>query len=109
MRLSKASRAFIHGLIRENKYHDEGGYHLHVNDLCMADKKIFLLHLCMIMADEIKWEVPISIEAGILEYQDQMQQLINQEIDQVYWDDMRQLGLIAHRHTDNGEVYFIRK
>jgi hypothetical protein len=84
---------FINSLIRENAKHNDDSYSLFVSDLEPIDKKIFLSHL--VSADEFEdySANETRMSAAIKEYEEEMQFFVNENIDQVYHEDMRELGL----------------
>ena len=106
--ISKSLRSYIHDLIREHKTADRDGYHLYINDLPIHDIKVFLSHILHPSDYEYAISSSQRTSAALHEYGSEMQSLINNEIDDIYADDMRECGYKPGRYSDNGEVYWSR-
>jgi hypothetical protein len=99
-------RTFVANLIREYATYTSTGCHLLVNDLPYADKKQFLIHLTHV--DDYAYYIANKTREAeaIKEYEDEMQHFIDWQLDDVYHEDMQEMGMLLCRHRDNGESYY---
>jgi hypothetical protein len=81
---TRSQRSFLKDLINENAEYQDGGYQLWVQDLSFIEKKYFLAQI--VDAFEYGWlcEDTTRLEAGIEEYKNYMQKLIDYNIDEIY-------------------------
>ncbi len=101
--------SFIQNIIRENAKHSKDGYTLFASDLPLEDKIIFLSHILEAEDYEDALANPIRTQEYIKDHLSLMQQIIDTEIDDVYHDDMREMGMCLNSHSDNGEIYYYRR
>lgn len=90
--ISRALKYYIHDIIRSYKDIDPEYYSLFVDDLPLHDKKIFLSHIVSAEDYELFCSNKSGVEALIIENKSYMQSLINNEIDQVYTEDIIDLA-----------------
>jgi hypothetical protein len=100
---------FVHEIIREHATHRQDSYYLRADQLPLADQIIFLSHILDASDYQDALENPIRTQEYIKEHLSLMQQIIDTEIDQVYHDDMKEMGLCLNYHRDNGEMYYYRR
>lgn len=105
----KAFTAFIRSLIREKAIHNSDSYSLLVCDLDRSEKRIFLSYL--VSAEDLEWfeETESRLEAGFLEYKKDMQYLINEQIDDVYHEDMEEMSEHLYRPMTAQDHYGVRR
>lgn len=99
-------RTFVANLIRENAKPSSSGYSLDVSDLELIDQKL-LLSYC-VAADTYEWacQNPIRLAEVIKEYETDMQRCIDDIIDDVYYEDMEEMGAVLCHHKDNNEPFW---
>jgi hypothetical protein len=99
-------KKFISNLIREHAIHKNDGYQLTVDDLPYQEKKHFLSHLVDI--DDYEYFIKNKTREleAIKDYKDEMQYFINCNIDEIYHEDMQEMGMVLCHHRDNGEFYY---
>lgn len=102
----KAFNSFIENLIREYSIHKNDGYQLFVNDLPHAEKKQFLSYLSPVDDYEYYIENKTREIEAIKEFEDEMQYFIDQRKDDLYHEDMAEMGYYLSQHKDNGEFYY---
>jgi len=107
--LRKAFRTFLDSIIRENATHRDDCYNLFASDLSYYDKKMFMTYL--ITPDDYEDFTSNSVREreAIKEYEKEMQYLIDDRINDLYHEDMREMGLVLNQHRDNGEFYYTQR
>jgi hypothetical protein len=100
---------FLDDFIRTNANHDNDGYTLFASNLDLIDKKLFLSYLVDLEDYEDFIANDTRIQEAIKDYKEEMQYLIDQRIDEVYHEDMEEMGLVLCQHRDNGEFYYQRR
>lgn len=99
-------RAFLANLIREYAIHKNDGYYLSASDLPYQEKKQFLSHLVHIDDYEYFIKNKTREVEAIKEYEDEMQHFIDCAKDDIYHEDMQEMGFYLCQHKDNGECYY---
>lgn len=81
----------IHNLIREYGTYRDGSYDVDVYDFDLTDKKLLISHFEA--ASEYEWacKYPSRVEALFQEHAKHIQELINDECQGVYQDDMEEM------------------
>ena len=105
---SPAKIQFIYELIRENAKFDGDGAHLFACDLSEIDSKLLLSYVLDIEDYEHYCNSPELLKIAIKEFRSEMQELIDQYKDQVWHDDMQEMGAHLCTHADNGEIYYVK-
>jgi hypothetical protein len=99
----------VHRIIREyGQYHD-GSFSVWMSDIDMSDRRILLSHITN--AEEYE-EICASTEATEAywnENEEYIQNLVDAECDQVYREDMEEMGMMCLHHQDNNEKFWIRR
>ena len=92
MLAQKVLTNFVHGLIHDNKTVEPEGFTLFVSDLSFYDQKLFLSHL--VDADDFEDynANETRMRAALKEYRPRMQKLVNNEIDEVYYESQHNAG-----------------
>jgi hypothetical protein len=103
---SPAKIHFIHQLIRENAKFDGDGAHLFVDDLDEIDRKLLLSYLIDIEEYEYYCSFPNLLKIVLKEHETPLQELIDDHKDQVWHEDMQEMGRVLSMHSDNGEKYY---
>jgi hypothetical protein len=101
-----AYQVFLRSLIREHAKATTDGYLLYARDLPLYDKKIFLSYMIDAEEYEDATSSPYLTAALIEEFINDMQTGINNVIDDVWHEDMQEMGLVLCHHRDNGELYY---
>lgn len=106
--LGRAFNLYLDQLIRENCKHIDGCYSLFACDIPYEDRKIFLSYLVNI--DDYKDYISNKTREriAIKEYEDQMQYLINNRIDDVWHEDMQDMGRKLCHCNQTGEPYYVK-
>lgn len=101
-------KIFVHNLIRENATHQFGTYSLDTDDLDPIDKRLFLSRL--VTANDFEWmcENPYRLNEAIKDYEDEMQYFINQNLNEVYQEDMEEMNCHFVR-ASNGDAYWEKR
>jgi len=99
-------RSFVANLIREYATYSTDSCYLSVSDLPYPEKKQFLSHL--IHVDDYEYFIANKTREAeaIKEYEDEMQHFIDWQLDNVYHEDMQEMGMLLCQHRDNGEFYY---
>lgn len=106
--LRDAFHTFLDSLIRNNAKHKSDCYSLFANSLSYDDQKLFLSYLVVPDDYEYYTATPTRTREVLKDYHDDMQFLINDRIDDLYREDMEEMGMRLCRHSDNNEIYYIR-
>lgn len=107
-RLMQSYNIFISDLIREHAKHESDGYVLYVDQLPLYDQKILLSYLISAQDYADALSSPSLTAEYIADYTDCMQYAINSLIDEVYHEDMEEMGMCLHRHRD-GDLTWVRR
>jgi hypothetical protein len=83
---------FLDSIIREHAEVSEDGYSLSAHLLPYEDKKLFLTYLVVPEDYEYLTENPLRERLAILDHEPAMQYMINDRIDDLYHEDMRELS-----------------
>lgn len=100
---------FVRDLINENAYYENGVLTLYVHDLSFDEKKIFLSIIVEPEDYEYYCQSQTRLEAAIQEYTKAMQKRIDDIIDDVWHENMQEMGLVLSQHQDNGEYFYRRR
>lgn len=108
MRRTVPENIFIRDLIRTNAKYSGDGCSLFVCDLDKQDKKLLLSY--MVSAEDYEYALssPSRLDAMLVEYAKDMQSAINALLDDVYHEDMEEMGLVLCHHHDNNEPYWVK-
>jgi hypothetical protein len=106
--LGKVFRNFLDNLIREYAAHSNNAYNLFACNLPYEEKKQFLSYLTIIEDYEYFTSNPTRERIALTEYESEMQYLIDDRIDEIYHEDMREMGLTLSCHKDNGECFYYK-
>ena len=106
--LARVFRQILDQVIRENVRYRDGGYSLFASDLPHHDKKLLLSYLVPIEDYEEYIKDPYKERAAFMEYEDEMQYLINERIDDIWHEDMQEMGLTLCHCNQTGEPYYRR-
>jgi hypothetical protein len=98
---------FIHSIIREHARHESDGYVLYADQLPLADQKLFLSHLLAAEDYEDALSSPIRCQEYIKENLSDMQAGIDLHLNEVYREDMEEMGL-HFSQRNNGDVLLVR-
>lgn len=99
----------VHNIIREYGSYQGGTYYVDARTLNNSDKKLILSHVAEYDDYKTSCESQHALEAIYLENLSYVQSLIDENCDEVYSDDMEELGLCRYRHADNGESFWVRR
>lgn len=99
---------FVDDVIREYGKPRDNTYYLFVQELPQSVKRIFLSHLDTEGEYEYLISNPIREVEAFKEYQDIMQSYINERIDDVYREDMEEMGYHLRHYPDNNDIYYQR-
>lgn len=97
----------VHEIIRDNVEFSNDGYSLFVSSLSKIEKQLLLSYILEI-SDYEYYLTNNLLDAAISEYEKELQAAIDNEIDQVWHEDMQEMGLHLNRHNDNNEIYYTR-
>lgn len=107
--MDRQTTNFVHRLIRANgTFSSTDGFSLSIHDVDPLDKKLFLSYILEPSEFEDFCENYIRLQAGFKEYEKVMQACIDQEVDEVYHEDMQEMGLALRIDNENGEHIWIR-
>ena len=106
---SHAFTVLVHRVIREYGKYDGHSYSVNLNDLDLCDIRLLLSHIAEHDDYEHACSSSISLENIFREYSPFMQKCIDAECDEVYRDDMWEMGMTPRQHADNGETYWVRR
>jgi hypothetical protein len=104
--LGRVFHSFLDDLIRSNAKYKHGAYELFACDLPYEDKKIFLSWICSAEDYEDYISNPTRERVAIAEYEDFMQRLIDENIDDVWHEDMQEMGRTLCHCKQTGEPYY---
>jgi len=105
----KAFLQLINTIVREYGVYQDGTLSVDIDSLTHIDKKLLLSHL--LEASDYEWacENPVRVEEVFGEHYKVLERLISDCADQIYREDMRDHGCVAHYRRDNGECYWVRR
>lgn len=105
-RLSRSDRNTISDLIRSNAKYSNGCYKLWVSDLSFDDQKLLLS--CIKDPSDYEWacEDAHRLQTVIAESKPSMQLAINELIDDVWHEDMQEMGRTLCHCNQTGEPYY---
>lgn len=104
--LGREFRHFLDDLIRSNATYKHGCYQLYACDLAYEDKKIFLTYLVTPEDYEDYIENSNRERVALEEYEGEMQYLINDRIDDIWHEDMQEMGRTLCHCNQTGEPYY---
>lgn len=109
LRTNRSFLSLIHTIIRENSKYKYGSYSLHLSQLSEEEKLLMLSYL--IHPDDYAYYLSDERlkRAAIKEYEPEMQYFIDEEIDDVFHEDMHEMGLLLKIYNDNGEGYYVKR
>lgn len=81
----------IHNLIREYGEYRDGSYSVDVDTFSISDKRLLISHFESAEWYEYSCESVTKTEAMFSEYSKHIQSLIDDEVDEVYRDDMEEM------------------
>jgi hypothetical protein len=97
---------YIRNLINEYATYRNGCYAIDVDDISKQDKIIFLSRLTDPSEYEYYCDNQTRLAEGLNEYKSYMQELLDYNIDDVWHDNMRDMGGVLKIYPDNGEIYY---
>ena len=98
---------FARDLINEYAtYKSVDGYSLDIRDVPRSDKRLFLAAILDISDFEWLCQSENRLDAGIKEYEKNMQELIDENINDMWHESMQEHGMKKGYHADNGEIYY---
>lgn len=104
--LGKAFNRYLDSLIRENCTYKDGCYQLQASDIPYEDRKLLLSYLVHIEDyEDFTRDKTREIEA-IKDYEPEMQYLIDKRIDDVWHEDMQEMGRTLCHCRQTGEPYY---
>ncbi len=106
--LGKAFRSYLDSVIRENCCYHNGCYSLYAYDIPYEDKKILLSYLVSPEDFEDLTSNATRERVAFADYEDDMQFLIDNRINDLWHEDMQEMGLHACSYQDNGEIFYTR-
>ena len=104
--LAKVFRQILDQVIRENAIYKDGSYSLFASDLPYHDKKLLLSYLIPIDEYDEYIKDPHKERAAFLEYENDMQYLIDDRIDDIWHEDMKEMGRTLCHCNQTGEPYY---
>lgn len=104
--LGKAFRVTLDNIIRENCDYKDGCYHLFACDLPTHDKRILLSYLTSLEDFEFFTENFTRELETYKEFEPEMQYLINNRIDDLWHEDMREMGNFLNHDQNTGEPFY---
>lgn len=87
-----ALTSLIHNLIREQGKYYQGSYVVDIDTLPLSDKRLLLSHFESASWYEYVCKSPTNTQVLFDEHKDHIQTLINSECDEVYREDMEEMG-----------------
>lgn len=105
---TNAFKNLVHEIIRDNVEFSNEGYYLCAHKLSKIEKRQLLKHI--ISAEDFEYydQEESLMDAAVADCERDLQAAIDSEIDQVWHEDMQEMGLYLSRHYDNGEIYYTR-
>lgn len=99
----------LHNLIREYGKYCDGSYAIDPLHFLLVDKKLILSYVTDDV-EEYEWacETPNRIEVVFNEYLPLIQKLLDSECEEVYAENMEEMGMVRFNHSNNNESYWIR-
>lgn len=104
--LGQAFRNTLDRIIRDNYDYKDGCYHLFACDLPNEDKRLLLSYLTSLEDFEYFTENFTRELESYKEFEPEMQYLINDRIDDIWHEDMQEMGRILNHDKNNGEPYY---
>jgi hypothetical protein len=105
-----ALKSFIKGLISDYAtYDDYNNCNLPIHKIPHELKRIFLSYLCDLSDYKFYCKNDVRLRIAFKDYEDVMQDKINDLLQESYQDAMEEMGLTLNHHRDNGEPYYYRR
>lgn len=103
-----AYREFLKDLINENAKYKNGSFELDIKDVSLDDKKIFLSYLD-IDEYEAYCRRPSLLAHAIADHEEKMQAEINYVIDDVFHENMEEMGYVLKVVDRNRDYYWSKE
>jgi len=99
----------LHNVIREYGKYDGVNYSVSLSEIDLADRKLLLSHI--LDSGEYEWAMKSSsrINAYFDENRKHIQNLIDNECQEVYQEDMEEMGMHSSRDASSNELMWERR
>lgn len=99
----------IHRVIREYGVYSGGTYSVDLDTLSKGDIKLLLSHLLSAEEYEDAYGSETYLQEMLSEARPHLEELIDDECFTVYCENMEEMGMQLCTHTNNDEVYWVRR
>lgn len=99
----------IHNIVREYGVYVCGSYCVDLDKLSKGDVKLLVSHVISAEDYEDACKSDTYLKEMFLEVRKYLEKLIDLECDQVYRENMEEMGMVCMSHPDNNESYWVHR